>query len=73
MLGDLTIGQRNRIEAITTNHTYTPGRKWLGRYLMLFVMCRLRLVVLQDTDGMNEELRERTVRNFQEGIGKKPR
>jgi hypothetical protein len=70
MLGDLTNGQSNWIEVVTTNYTYTSSRKWLERYLMLCVMRRLRLVVLRDEDGMNEELRERTIRNFQEGIGR---
>jgi len=71
MLHRFTIGQRNRIELVVTDHEHYPTGRWLWirEYIMLCGLPRLKLVVLRDVSGVGEREREVTRRTFLEELG----
>jgi len=71
MLHRFTIGQRNRIELVVTDHEHYPTGRWLWiqEYIMLCGLPRLKLVGLRDVSGVGEREREEIRRTFLRELG----
>ena len=68
MLEPLTTGQRDKIEVITTNYTHASRKTWQYDYVTLSTLPSLKLLVLRDLGTMDDEEKDRTFEDFQNGI-----